>query len=159
MVSVAGDGGLFVYLSDSVAGVQLVRDSRVILTGHLAANSVLHQTRERWENLPSENGDIQRRQHPLTPHHNTTRLLSVDSHRCAYVDGRVDASVVHLSIDKDLALCDVSREIRDGVSDVIVRHRQNGDLWAVKKSWGREVYTRRTCVIDPLASSTRPARS
>ena len=37
-------------------------------------------------------------------------------------------SVVKLPVDVDLALSDVTSQVRDGVSDVIVRHRQNGDL-------------------------------
>lgn len=37
-------------------------------------------------------------------------------------------SVVQLPVNVDLALGDVASEVRDGVSDVIVWHRQNGDL-------------------------------
>ena len=44
------------------------------------------------------------------------------------VDGRVDASLVHVSVNVDLTLSDVSSKIWDGVSDVVVRHCQDGDL-------------------------------
>ena len=50
--------------------------------------------------------------------------------RRQHVDRRVDLSVVQLTIYVDLALRDVSSQIGDGVSDVIVGHRQN---WYLKR--------------------------
>ena len=44
------------------------------------------------------------------------------------VDWGIDLSVVELTVDVDLTLGDVAGQIRDGVSDVIVRHGQDGDL-------------------------------
>ena len=37
-------------------------------------------------------------------------------------------SVVKLSVHVDLAFCDITSEIRDGMSDVIIRHSQDRDL-------------------------------
>lgn len=37
-------------------------------------------------------------------------------------------SIVQLALDVDLALCDVARQIRDGMRDIIVGHRQNRKL-------------------------------
>lgn len=34
------------------------------------------------------------------------------------IDGRVDLSVVQLTVDEDLSLCDVTRKIRNGMRDV-----------------------------------------
>ena len=48
--------------------------------------------------------------------------------RGKYVDGREDLPVVHLTVDVDLPLGDVAGQVRDGVSDVVVWHRQDGDL-------------------------------
>mmetsp|Transcript_45814 Transcript_45814/g.114867 ORF Transcript_45814/g.114867 Transcript_45814/m.114867 type:complete len:213 (-) Transcript_45814:915-1553(-) len=48
--------------------------------------------------------------------------------RGEHVDGRVDLPVVELAVDVDLALGNVAGEVGDGVRDVIVGHRQNGDL-------------------------------
>ncbi len=39
-----------------------------------------------------------------------------------------DLSVVELPVHVDLALSDVASQIRDGMGDVVVRHRQNGNL-------------------------------
>jgi hypothetical protein len=34
------------------------------------------------------------------------------------IDGRVDLSVVQLTVDEDLSLCDVTSKIRDGMRDI-----------------------------------------
>lgn len=44
------------------------------------------------------------------------------------VDGRVDVLVVQHAVDKDLALGDISGQIRNRVRDIIVGHGQNGEL-------------------------------
>ncbi len=44
------------------------------------------------------------------------------------VDGRIDLPVVQLTVNVDLALGDVAGQIGDGVSDVVVRHGEDGDL-------------------------------
>ncbi|CRK49095.1 hypothetical protein BN1723_008386, partial [Verticillium longisporum] len=44
------------------------------------------------------------------------------------VDGRVDTTVVHGSVDENLALRDVASQIGNGVGNVLVGHGQNGDL-------------------------------
>ena len=43
-----------------------------------------------------------------------------------YVDWWVDLPVVKLAINKDLALSNVTSQIWDGMSDIIVGHGQNG---------------------------------
>lgn len=48
--------------------------------------------------------------------------------RGKHVDGRVDLSVVELSVNKDLALCDVPGKVGNWVSDIIIRHGQNRKL-------------------------------
>jgi len=44
------------------------------------------------------------------------------------VDGRVDTSVVQLTINKDLALGNITRQVRNRVSNIVVGHGQDGDL-------------------------------
>lgn len=44
------------------------------------------------------------------------------------VDWRVDASFAHISVYVDLALSDVASEIRDWMSNVVVRHGEDGNL-------------------------------
>jgi hypothetical protein len=39
-----------------------------------------------------------------------------------------DLSVMELPVHIDLALSDVASQIRDGMGDVVVGHRQNGNL-------------------------------
>mmetsp|Transcript_3162 Transcript_3162/g.11039 ORF Transcript_3162/g.11039 Transcript_3162/m.11039 type:complete len:248 (-) Transcript_3162:856-1599(-) len=48
--------------------------------------------------------------------------------RRQHVDRRVDLAVVDLAVHVHLALRNVSRQIGDRVRDVVVGHRQNGDL-------------------------------
>ena len=45
-----------------------------------------------------------------------------------HVDGRIDLSVVQVSVNKDLSLGDIPSEIGDGMSDIIIRHGENGEL-------------------------------
>jgi len=42
------------------------------------------------------------------------------------VDRRVDLSVVKLSVDEDLSLCDVTGKIGDGVGDIWESEREDG---------------------------------
>ena len=44
------------------------------------------------------------------------------------VDGRVDLFIVHLAVDENLAFRDVAGQVGDRVRDVVVGHRQNGQL-------------------------------
>jgi len=48
--------------------------------------------------------------------------------RWQHVNGRVDLLVVQLTIDEDLSFCDVPGQIWDGMVDIIIRHRENGQL-------------------------------
>lgn len=48
--------------------------------------------------------------------------------RRQHVDGRVDLAIVQLSVDVDLSLGDVASQIGNRVSDVVVRHGQDGNL-------------------------------
>ena len=48
--------------------------------------------------------------------------------RRQHVDGRVDLRVVQRAVHVDLALRDVARQVGDGVRDVVVGHRQDGEL-------------------------------
>ena len=56
-------------------------------------------------------------------------IVCVARHRgiCTTVS-YVYLSVVELPVNVDLALCDVASQVRDGMSDVIVRHSQNRNL-------------------------------
>src|SRR5436305_10696 len=45
-----------------------------------------------------------------------------------HVDGRVDAFVVELAVDEDLAFGDVTCQIGNRVCDVVVGHGQDGNL-------------------------------
>ena len=44
------------------------------------------------------------------------------------IDGRINVVIVQGTIKIDVALSDVSRQIRNGVRDVIVGHSENGNL-------------------------------
>ena len=48
--------------------------------------------------------------------------------RGQHVDGRVDLRVVQRAVDVDLALGDVARQVGDRVRDVVVGHREDGEL-------------------------------
>lgn len=48
--------------------------------------------------------------------------------RRQHVDWWVDLAVVKVAVNEDLALSDVSGQIRDRVRDIIVGHRENGQL-------------------------------
>jgi len=45
-----------------------------------------------------------------------------------HIDWWVDLAVVKVTINEDLALSDVSSQIRNGVSNIIIGHSQNGQL-------------------------------
>ena len=108
--------------------------------------------------------------------------------RRQHVDRRVDLPVVQRAININLnsgkaksaksiipccwistrlPLRDVPSQIRDGVRDVIVGHRENGELRTppatVTEPTRHDTATTRprthTCVMDPFEPSTRPARS
>lgn len=48
--------------------------------------------------------------------------------RGKHVDGWVDVLVVQLTLNVNLALCNVASKIGDGMCDIIVGHGQNGEL-------------------------------
>lgn len=44
------------------------------------------------------------------------------------IDRRINVSVMKLSVQVDLTLCDIPRKVRDGMSDIIIGHRQYWEL-------------------------------
>ena len=64
----------------------------------------------------------------LPGHSLTNGRLHQPGERGQHVDGRIDLSVVELPVHVYLALGNVASQVRDGMSDVIVGHRQDGDL-------------------------------
>ena len=48
--------------------------------------------------------------------------------RRKHIDGRVDLSVVELTVHVHLALSDVACQVRNRVGDVIIRHGEDGQL-------------------------------
>ena len=55
-------------------------------------------------------------------------VLHETRQRWQHVDWWVDASPEHVSVDVDLALRDVARQVGNWMCDVVVRHRQDGQL-------------------------------
>ena len=86
-------------LTHRVEVVQLVRDGGVILTGQHLAVVV-----------------------------DTDRGLHETGQRRQHIDWWVDLAIVEVAVDEDLALSDVSGQIRDRVRDIIVGHSENGQL-------------------------------
>ena len=69
----------------------------------------------------------------ITLHHLVATAADQGSHhksgqRWQDIDGRVDLSVVQLSVHIHLPLSNVACQVRDGVGDVIVRHGEDGQL-------------------------------
>jgi hypothetical protein len=58
----------------------------------------------------------------------TNRTLHKSGQRRQYIDRGVDLLVMELSLEVYLTLCDIPGQIRDRMSDVIIRHGQNRKL-------------------------------
>jgi len=90
----------------------------------------------------------------------TNSALHQTRKRRQHIDGRVDLPVVELPIDEDLALSNVTSEIRNRMCDVYAKSYEVNRFikkWANIPSLG--IVRMGIWVIEPFRPSTRPARS
>lgn len=64
----------------------------------------------------------------LSSHASTDGGLHQSAQRWEHIDWWINSSVVELSVDEDLAFSDIASQIRNRVSDIIIRHGQNRQL-------------------------------
>mmetsp|Transcript_7110 Transcript_7110/g.17954 ORF Transcript_7110/g.17954 Transcript_7110/m.17954 type:complete len:561 (+) Transcript_7110:182-1864(+) len=111
-------------------GLELVRELQVlvlVLAQRLLTNDSLHGARVLADGVVGVElvGDVG----VVCARH---ALADAGLHQAAegrqHVDGRVDLPVVQRPVHEDLAFGDVAREVRDGVSDVVVGHGQDREL-------------------------------
>lgn len=54
--------------------------------------------------------------------------LHESTQRWQHVDGGIDLSVVQVSVNENLTLCDIACQIGNGMGDIIIGHGENGQL-------------------------------
>ena len=75
------------------------------------------------------------------------------------IDGWVNAFVVELTVDEDLAFSDVACKIRDRMRDICEQLSACSEMKTMRIIPSLGMVRMGIWVIDPLRPSTRPARS